>query len=227
MVVLSFSKLLETRSLAPDVITRVVTLAFGALWVLQVFKLNFEEPQLLPTEHQIIGHISSLFKTIFKVGYRELKEASMATSGSQIAQSISATFRRTLPCLHVISRWMKINLDVACIKNPKTTASGHQDGQFAFSFWSSYATFLNRLLGVFPLQSLPPVTVRFEEDEELRGFRPLEEESENSVSSLVYASSSTVHPNDEHLMRIRDVISSGLEIAKHEASTRNFVYNTV
>ncbi|KAF8311529.1 uncharacterized protein EI90DRAFT_3138368 [Cantharellus anzutake] len=227
LVVTSFSKLLESRSLAPDVVIRVVTLALGALWIFQVFKPSSQEPQAISTEHQITAHITSLFKTVFKIAYRELKEASSAILNTQLAQSISATLRRTLPCLHVISRWIKINTDVIhpCgTKNPQMVSSSHCYYQFPIPFWSSYATFLNRLLGVFPLKSLPVATVRFEEDEDLRGFRPLEGTSVNDPTpSSPCASPSTVHPNDEHLMRIRDVISSGLEIANQEVSVLNFV----
>lgn len=235
--------LVSERVLPIDLIMRVVTVAQGALWKHRTFRLSSvgangrsrsAGPQLLVTESQIATHVMALHRTLLTVGIHELKEAPQE---DDLAQRITATFRRTLPALRIASKWLRANLSYVLQScDPSTRPengetvqrNGHVSRTESYffiedlaRFWATYAEFANALLSNFPVEKLPAFDVTLEEDVEVAAFLPLKRimsghissnndgEAAGSAQGSTSATSSRTqaHPNEEQLMRIADLLA--------------------
>lgn len=97
-------------------------------------------------------------------------------------------------------------------------------------FWRSYVRFANTLLRAFPIERLPTEAMTgkiwLEEDVDMLGFAPLRrgmkdgEGNGRVVGGLgeIARVGRDVHPNEEQLMRIGEIIRDAKEIAKVEVS---------
>lgn len=90
----------------------------------------------------------------------------------------------------------------------------------------AYAQFATALGRVFRLSKLPQLSFPLKEDFDVRGFRPLKdlmppgdaeagEGGDRSVSALI-ARQSKVHPNEEELMRIWDLLTDMKILSEYE-----------
>lgn len=138
------------------------------------------------TESRIATHIIALYKTLLVVGINELNEA---LQEDDLAQRITATFRRTLPALRISSKWLRANLTYVLRSREPSTRHSLEDitqrvgrGSRGDSsptieglpqFWATYAQFVNALLSKFPADKLPLLDVPLEEDIETESFLPL------------------------------------------------------
>lgn len=102
------------------------------------------------------------------------------------------------------------------------------------AFWGEYVTFANALLIGFPAESLPALSAPLEEDIEMAGFLPLrkymfafggEPNGKGSSASTplngmkgIQEMKSKVHPNEECLMRIADILDDATAVAEDEVS---------
>ena len=179
-----------------------------------------------------------------------------------LAQSITAAFRRTLPALRIASKWLRANLRyVSQPTQPDSESSSSRskgrdrrrggDRRSASNsmlvtipglpeFWRAYAQFSTALRLAFPPEKLPKLVTTLEEDVEMAGFSPLKKfvpgevvgttgnkegpkdarnGSANGVPHVVPPQQ--VHPNEEQLMRIADLIADAQSVAKDEVCDVN------
>ncbi|KAG8886791.1 hypothetical protein FRB98_000973 [Tulasnella sp. 332] len=171
-------------------------------------------------------------------------DTSLAAMGQQqssslfLAQRITATFRRTLPALRIASKWLKCHLEYVRRSTPEADI---ETPPTAFdAFWTTYAAFANALTKTFDdddgQASCPPLTTQLEEDVDMQGFAPLKrsmfgagqdvedgtvEAFLNTVPSNVVNAfpEGAVHPNEEQLMRIGDLLVDAKFISQSPASS--------
>jgi hypothetical protein len=144
---------------------------------------------------------------------------------------ISAVVRRLLPPLRIFSKWLKSNQDTLLspdmTSTPSALASGNASIQDGITrFWDIYLEFLGRMEALFPLEKLPMLSEPLEEDYDMRGFVPLKRGMlEMSIGLTGEAANKaerngrgSVHPNEEQLMRISDLLVDGKMIVQGDVS---------
>lgn len=154
-----------------------------------------------------------------------------------LAQSITAVLRRALPALRIASMWLLSNADY--LAKFDTTSANFKTGDPSVApevcsairgFWTSYASFANSLASAFPLQMLPVTAGDFmlEEDIDMLGFAPLRRRMKDAsvgsaaknVSAALAAaanSSANLHPNEEQVLRLGDLLSDASLLAQSES----------
>lgn len=203
-----------------------------------------------PLETRITAHLLALCTVLLDIATREIQEGVREVGNIQgptlederqlaekLAQRITGTFRRTLPALRIANKWIKGS--VRYIQQyPLENASEHSVGHdptsspslpstmrpSLTSFWLAWARFETRLTEAFPLDVLPPLTVRLEEDIDMKGFSPLKwgtagvgpgnpDERHPGGTTEAAVDVADVHPNEEQLMRIGDLLVDAKYIA--------------
>lgn len=142
-----------------------------------------------------------------------IDEAQSEISLSAMYPSITAVLRRLLPALRIFSKWLKAN---ASILDDDTLLQQEE-------FWMTYSGFCRHLEALFPFHQLPELVHPLEEDFDMRGFSPLKRgmvESKKSTGiegtadeQMATHQANEVHPNEEQLMRISDILCDGKLIA--------------
>lgn len=226
------------RSLLQDTILNTFTMAVAAMWSNQHYALRPDRPIPSTVENQqtahslILAHVISLLRVMMEVGSAQITEA-LKSSGREgtagnLAGLITASFRRTLPTLRIASGWLKNNIDRLVQPSKDVGPGSTQNDGFntvLSTFWSSYATFASDLRRVFPVEQLPTANTVLDEDIELRGFLPFKDQALKAhfIGLVTRADSSMVHPNEEHLMRLRDIQKDAAEVASLEVRASNIV----
>lgn len=224
IVIATFSALTSERTLPTDIIWKTLLMAFGALWRYRMLRDNAERDfqKGIANEFRILSHIVHLTRTLFQIGIIQLSDAASspepAVNGnihsgegqSDLAQSITAVFRRTLPALRMSLKWFIVHLVyiseamVRFGRDPETNI-----GILMFDFWSIHDDFVTLLGKIFPSERLPKAEVALEEDIEISGFLPLKKAMVDAVPSAptgVESAQNQMHPNEEQLMRIADLL---------------------
>lgn len=242
-----FSSLVSERQLPDDTITETLIVAQSALWKHRMIRdhhngsnkrSNASSVSALDTESRIATHILALHRALLDIGIREIAEVSIEET-SDLAQRITAPFRRTLPALRISGKWLRANFKYltqanASKGNDKAQASidsnrtekrkPESDLSIAGSheLWSTYVRFSNALLATFPTAQLPEVEP-LREDIDIRGFLPLKKlmTGENSREGIDVTAKPAWqgqggHPNEEQLMRIADLINDAKFLASLE-----------
>lgn len=194
----------------------------------------------LSTEACIVAHILALCTVLLEIGTREIQEGireagdtsmdvdmdgGAVIPSEKLAQRITGTFRRMLPALRIATKWIKANVEYMQRQgssHPQPASNGPQGSSLPHqsdptrpdlaSFWLAWTHFANQVAVAFPLDSLPPMTVKLEEDIDMKGFAPLKrgmskEGGKNEVEGAqTEVDAASVHPNEEQLMRIGDLI---------------------
>lgn len=162
--------------------------------------------------------------------------ASKAERPLLLAQSISAVLRRALPALRISSMWLLSNNDYLARFDSTSASFGTSDASLppevcaaVRGFWMSYANFANALARAFPAHLLPDSRshVLLEEDIDMLGFAPLKRRMKEApigkaaqeVSGALAdaaATSSTMHPNEEQVLRIADLLADAGLLAHSE-----------
>ncbi|GJJ14582.1 hypothetical protein Clacol_008848 [Clathrus columnatus] len=226
IVVATFSVLTSERILPTDIIWKTLLMAFGALWRYRMLRdpnasRNSEEAPA--NESRIFSHIAHLMLSLFQIGIVQLSEAANSpepaiavTSHSagevryDLAQNITAVFRRTLPALRVGSKWLKAHINYVLEVLVRFGPDAETNIETLMSsFWSTYDEFITLLEKIFPLEKLPKLNVALEEDIEASGFAPLKNVMVDITSETVSGVDSPqnqMHPNEEQLMRIADLL---------------------
>ncbi|PCH37548.1 hypothetical protein WOLCODRAFT_128570 [Wolfiporia cocos MD-104 SS10] len=210
-VIDDYRGLVSERVLPTEMIWKVVILSQAALWKHRMTRrpsVNGSGRRAPSTasaamiESSIATHLLALYRVLLEVGVVEVAESPPEDVGEQdLAQSITATFRRTLPALRLLGKWLRANLKYILQAQPRENANvpdgsdssegrehggrhrrrrsgGHPrviDG--LREFWAAYVQFANALMRTFPEDRLPMLSASFEEDVEMVGFRPLESSS--------------------------------------------------
>lgn len=243
-----FYSLVSGRHLPIDMISSSIVLSQGALWKHRMIRDNSvthharDDDSSIPTgtstivEWAMLDHLLDLHCALLEVGKDELKDLPPMDGVDDLAQRISATFRRTLPALRIASKWLRANFkyvvqDQEFVSFQQTEQgkgwertpnkiSGHSTKTLLF--WKTYAQFSLALSLAFPVDKLPSLSAPLEEDIEMRGFSPLRNlmgESKISSGKLpdgVGQSREQVHPNVEQLMRIADLLDDAEILAAME-----------
>ncbi|KAG8934834.1 hypothetical protein FRC02_009154 [Tulasnella sp. 418] len=226
-VISSWSSLISNRTLPSEIIVKTLILSLGALWCVRAFSptlpLHNSAQNTRPTEKTktskdseplILMHILDLLRSLMEIGLVEVEEAHASENGAvplengdhhlALAQRITAAFRRTLPALRISFKWVKSNLEYI---NRITDGLGPNHA-VTETFWTIFSKFAQSLSKVFPLNHLPRRDIILEEDADMRGFLPLKRSMETVTNTLENEKGSQpgVHPNEEQLMRIGDLL---------------------
>lgn len=176
-------------------------------------------------EHQkiagslILAYLLDFMQTLLTVGLEQMREGqaiseSVTSGGSNaLAGFITAPFRRMLPAIHIASRWTRMHADLLSEASMDAQNKLGNESSTLLSlslngFYSVFAEFSSLVITMFPIEQLPSEDVALEEDVEVRGFLPFQKDQRGrpGVSPTWNKRDlSNVHPNDEHLMRIRDL----------------------
>ncbi|KAI0088293.1 hypothetical protein BDY19DRAFT_950147 [Irpex rosettiformis] len=272
-VVEDFASLVADRILPIDMISKVVVLLQGALWKHRMLRRpsNGEKrsARLSATESQIVTHLIATHRVLLENGSIELTEAPPEDAVEHdLAQRITATFRRTLPALRMTGKWLRSNTRyISQTRKNSPTSQDDGSGVKEFGkgkekrsnntppvviggiekFWSEYSRFCDALINAFPVEQLPELKTQLEEDIELTGFLPLRKymygsdgkppgsrvaltdaHGERDGSSDSHSSQERlvgrdqVHPNEEQLMRIADILLDAKAVADDENTPITF-----
>ncbi|CAE6499160.1 unnamed protein product [Rhizoctonia solani] len=240
-VLASFASLVARRLLPAATIVQIVVINLGALWRVRMFSDHSPERRRkpksnerddeddTPLETRIVAHLIALYTVLLEIGAREIQEGvgevreGDGRQSEKLAQRITGTFRRMLPALRIANKWTKANVrylqqyPLEDGKGPDTISPSLPNTMrpSLASFWRAWSRFDAQLSHAFPLDMLPPVTVDLEEDIDMRGFSPLKWGGNDSDRGTAGESeAASVHPNEEQLMRIGDLIVD----AKHITS---------
>ncbi|KAK0451838.1 hypothetical protein EV421DRAFT_2031552 [Armillaria borealis] len=219
------AELVAGRHLPEEFIRKLFVTAHGALWKHRMFR---DSPASVATrrtadsplpstlspaavEVRILCHVLLLHRALLEVGIEELKvPLPDDVEQTDLAQRITANFRRTLPALRMASKWLRGNYTYVIEKGKEF----RDDSSEIAEFWSIFAKFTGALSQAFPVDRLPALTFGLEEDVELQGFLPLK----MAVVKRHTEAEEQVHPNVEQLMRISDLLMDAQFLADEEAS---------
>ncbi|KDQ54165.1 hypothetical protein JAAARDRAFT_413501 [Jaapia argillacea MUCL 33604] len=253
-VVYDFESLLSERILPTETIRDVVMLSEGALWKHRYIRDPPLDRKWLASsdstpvfsasavESHMATHILALHRALLFVGINELAEKPEDVQKGDLAQKITAKFRRMLPALRVAGKWLRANLKYV-IQGQEAKELRDQQQQYANrvergreqssgglavpigevdSFWAHYAQFSTALAGTFPMEKLPRLVAPLDEDKDLDGFLPLKKylTSKGRAASQSAGVQDPVmgHPNDELLMRISDILEDTQAITESKGS---------
>ncbi len=219
-------------------------------------------------ESSIASHLLIMHRVLLEVGVVQIAEVPPEDAVEHdLAQSITAAFRRTLPALRIASKWLRAN--VRYVSQPtqpdsessssrskgrdRRRGSDRRSTSVSLSvtipglpeFWRAYAQFSTALHRAFPPDKLPKLVTTLEEDVEMAGFSPLKKFVPGEVVSAAAnkegakdARNSSangapqavppeqVHPNEEQLMRIADLLVDAQGLVKDEVCDVNVVAYT-
>lgn len=267
-VIADFAGLVADRILPIDMISKVIILLQGALWKHRMLRrpAGGERRSTRPStaESQIVTHLIATHRVLLHNGSVELTD-SPPEDGAEydLAQRITATFRRTLPALRMAGKWLRSNTryisqgrkvvasnedEASALKDANKVKDKRNSNAFPIviggiqEFWTEYVRFCATLIHAFPVEQLPELRTQLEEDIELAGFLPLrkymygsdgkppgsrrastdphEGKAEPRVSQDRPTSRSQVHPNEEQLMRIADILLDARAVASDEVWLR-------
>lgn len=232
-------RLLADREIPAEVIVKTIVMSITCHWTIRV-----REPRDAmddeDSEGAALWYLFNIAGVMLDVADQEVKdglgEARVAALDEETAidesqadadgpissidlyPHITAVLRRLLPALRIFSKWLKAN---ASILDEDTFAQQAE-------FWTTYAAFCRHLEALFPLAHLPELTDPLEEDFDMRGLSPLKRgmmdrsNTSNDPAEVSHTLStrqtSEVHPNEEQLMRISDLLCDGKLVAAQAVS---------
>lgn len=167
---------------------------------------------------------------------QQVAKASKSEQSMILAQSVSAVLRRTLPALRIASMWLLSN--GAYLSRYDTTTAQYKPDDSTIpqevciamrNFWTTYTTFINALQFAFPASILPSTSgdTLLEEDVDMLGFAPLRRRmTETSAGktgqglsgalATSAAAGSALHPNEEQVLRLADLLADANLLALSE-----------
>ena len=264
-VVEEFAGLVADRILPIDMISKIIILVQGALWKHRMVRrpANNEKRTMRPstTESNIVTHLLATHRVLLQNGTVELAEAPEEDAAEgDLAQRITATFRRTLPALRMAGKWLRSNTrylsqglkqapngDDATVPSEVAKGRERRNASPIFiggieDFWREYVLFCEALVNAFPAVKLPELRTQLEEDIDMAGFLPLRKymtgadgkplgtsrhappsessqtNDDSATSHQRVPSRDQVHPNEEQLMRIADILTDAKAVAEDEVS---------
>lgn len=248
-----FQSLVSERILPIETVSKVVVLSQGALWKHRMIRdtsppSNRRSSGLTDSsviESQILTHVIAIHRVLLEIGAAELTVPPEDAAENDLAQRITAPFRRTLPALRIASKWLVANIKYVlhAVQYPvgeQISPTGKGTRGVIIEglplFWAKFAQFYSALSGIFPSVMLPPLTTPLDEDIDLKGFLPLRDflvdggtltdavpgnETEGQQNGTPPHGREKVHPNEEQLMRIWDLLKDAKSLAEFEVSSIN------
>jgi hypothetical protein len=159
-----------------------------------------------------------------------LENGCSATKGSaeggkvdiNLSTNITAALRRMLPALRIISKWVKANVS----RLARAQQANDTQREEVEIFARAYVVMLRYMGALFPLEQLPKLDGPLEEDHDMKGFSPLKRGMVDMVEGEGDARAPEVHPNEEQLMRISDILLDGkLVLFQAEVGPSGFLKN--
>ncbi|KAF8839282.1 hypothetical protein BDN67DRAFT_785892 [Paxillus ammoniavirescens] len=253
-----FMGLVSERILPIETVSKVVVLSEGALWKHHMIRDNsppsnrrsggFPDPTVVGS--QILAHVIVIHRVLLEIGAGELAVPPEDAAENDLAQRITAPFRRTLPALRIASKWLSANINYVLHASQPSDAerqgSARKGSQGILIeemplFWAKFALFYSALSRIFPWDRLPPLTTPLDEDVDLKGFLPLRdllvdggivtggrlgEGAEGKRDGTSPQGREKVHPNEEQLMRIWDLLKDARGLAYLESCPIHVQGNT-
>jgi len=179
----------------------------------------------------VLTHVMDLHLALLRLAITQLDPANLPSTSTAPnsttplnpapAEKITAVLRRILQSLRVASRWVTANTDYL-YRSANPDKGPDALVRTMGEFWSAYATFATALDTVFGKGSIGdfglPGTILLEEDVELDGFTPLKgslkPQRPPGVTKAGIELLNQTHPNDEYLMRIRDILEDADALTK-------------
>ncbi|KAG8772509.1 hypothetical protein FRC15_002680 [Serendipita sp. 397] len=246
-----FNKLLAERVLPIGLIVKVYVAALGAHRTISVLarkststdggKRNKAHAQKM--EGLVLLHIMELHLCLVNLATEQLTLDAITTSTSDTpsgvglpppplpppAERITAVLRRVLQTLRVASKWLLGNQDYLYrAANPDKSPPPGLTRTLG-EFWPAYARFATRLSTMFPKDDVRDIQkVTLDEDVELAGFAPLKKLLK-APEKLPVGIANQAHPNEEYLLRIRDVLKDLYALVKSQMNPlkyQNGVYTS-
>lgn len=188
-----------------------------------------DAPELSQTEvafkfFQILN--AQTFRTLLRLLLVEYENRSKPdrSDGSDVVTPVS---RRLLPGLRLYSSWL--------VSRAALLSAHLEDARFGKpikEFWATYVEVLTLILSTTSFENLPRLEYLLEEDEEIIGFGPLQEEQYQqkflALGTLTKKPKShelgvkRLHPDVETLCRIRDFVEDAIELAANEVENLLF-----
>ena len=223
-----FSTLLAERLLPIGLIVKIYVSALGALWTLRMFRRGSkatkestpdnkeakERPEPNQMEAVVLTHVIRLHLALVRIAHPQLEEEAVKAPIGPAAERITAILRRSLQTLRVASKWLRANLEYLSRASSITRTTPDLTAALA-QFWPAYAEMLTLLARVFPTDQLQGINVKLEEEIELSGFSPMK----GSLDTNSTGPAGQVHPNDEYLLRISDILIDAVLIADADVGT--------
>lgn len=202
---------IKSRTLSLGLLERMVIINIAAL---HLNENASAEPLLIEL---CLGTFEQLLK-ILQIELKSLqtdkKERHALTTS--LSEKVSAVARRMLPSLRIMSKWLYC---VHARLLPRNNGSTEVHTLMK-SFLSEYVATFNIASKVFPIEQLPRLSYPLEEDIDLRGFTGLDgglRARHIHLGSWEQVDSDTLsklHPNEEMLMRIADLIEDAYDFSK-------------
>jgi hypothetical protein len=230
----TFSQLLANRLLPSEIIVKLTVIAVGTHWHARGSAslagptgdgdTGHTAQRKRETEEAALDFLLSLFVAMLDTAAEEVEEAIPQMEGSAVLDEgedelglqthITAVLRRILPAMRIMSKWLKLHLDYL----PRFSGSTAETVQH---FWACYDRLVQALGIVFPIHKLPSISQPLEEDVDMRGFLPLYRGlSAWRIEAERYGETEhqEVHPNEEQLMRISDLLVDARLISQAKVS---------
>lgn len=244
-MVTQYQSLVSERLLPIATIADVIVLAQGALWkhrMVRDRRASAPSSSATTLEHAVLSHLLAIHRSLWEVGLSEVAEGlAEGASEQEPAQKITATFRRTLPALRIATKWLRAHSKY--LVQVGTREGGQQEsdedntrrndiGAVLRTFWETFAQFSTALARSFPPDTLPKLVTPLQEDISMRGFLPLRRlmigeaktatpSSDNGALSPTTGQQPGVHPNEEQLMRIADLLQDSHEVVQVEVRVKS------
>jgi hypothetical protein len=200
-------------------------MAIGALWRVRMIRdSKAEKDGKTSSEPRVVMHLLVLMTALLRIGVLQVSDGSDSQSreageSTDLAMNITAVFRRVLPILRISSKWTRAHLSYLISLLPPSGPVSEEMKTVISDFWIAYQAFFTNLGRAFPLENVPTLTNPLEEDVDMNGFVPLRKTmfaTFTKTSNGLALGQSRVHPNEEHLMRISDLLQDAREVAADE-----------
>ncbi|KAL8736974.1 MAG: hypothetical protein Q9181_002142 [Wetmoreana brouardii] len=210
---------LRQRSLKTNFVNRMVLsniaadFAAGDRWQ--------DAPELSQNEHAFKSFQRlnvRTFSAILQLLQAEYKSRAIGQKSDDTA-AVTSVVRRLLPGVRYYQFWLASRAALLSVHLGDTTM-----GCFITEFWTVYANLMSVLLSTTQFSDLPQLEYLLEEDEEIIGFRPLQEwqqkhtilNPESNKPKCYERGVKRHHPNVEMLCRVRDLVEGALELANSD-----------
>ncbi|KAL5478360.1 hypothetical protein ACEPAI_2544 [Sanghuangporus weigelae] len=219
-----FRSLIAEPALPANTVSEVIVMAFSALWKIRMIRDKNTRANQAVIEPLIATHILSLLRALFDAARVQLsvKIEDLQDKGD-LGQQITRVFRRILPAIRIASKWLRTNANY--LAAPLTSAPPEYFKNSIKKLWDSYVIFLTPLSETFPLAKLPELKSPLDEDVDLTGFSPVRKAmflQPSEAETGFVLDRQDVHPNEEYLMRIWDLLRDAEQIAAFERSPVSF-----
>ncbi|KAG8796612.1 hypothetical protein FRC17_007974, partial [Serendipita sp. 399] len=216
-----FNKLLYERILPIGLIIKIYIAALGAHRTISILARKSTgtdagkrtKVHAQKMEGVVLTHIMELHLVLVKLATEQLAPE-VVSPGVSPPERITAVLRRILQTLRVASKWLIGNQDYLYrAANPEKSP---QPGltRVLGEFWPAYAQFATALSSTFPKDVVKDIQrVQLEEDVEFAGFTPLKKLLK-PPEKLPTGIANQAHPNDEYLLRIRDILKDLFALVK-------------